>query len=360
MLDTPDIYKKIAKLAQEQFQQDLVNNLIPNNSQFDLPHAEKINKRNYMAVIERLVSNCPINGDYEKHKKELQEYTQKYIAENYPPLLPETTFNILNNYKQNEILNMINPPLQAFVLYVELIRQLYFYIQEKYIRKIKQLPENNQILLAHVFVEYSLELLNGICSLLLGGNYNSVISVYRTFYENYIIFEYLQKHSELTDAFIDHARIDDCILRMEFAEMNGTEISKELKNIYDTLIKKYGEDFDDDYGWASSVISDKSKRKLKTMFEESALGKSFNFFYKLSCKYSHSTSFSLQIRSNFDQLIGFIIEIIDITEREIKVVLRKLTLKSKKEEALLYDWLGVTTDNLRRELKKWYGNNKEF
>lgn len=38
-------------------------------------------------------------NDYEKHKKELQEYAQKYIDESYPLLKPETMFNLLNNYK---------------------------------------------------------------------------------------------------------------------------------------------------------------------------------------------------------------------------------------------------------------------
>ena len=87
---------------------------------------------------------------------------------------------------------------------------------------IKQQSENNQIMLSHNFVQYSLELLNGICSLLLGSNYNSVISVYRTFYENYIVFDFLQNHTELTEAFIEHTKIDECILKMEFAKIKKT------------------------------------------------------------------------------------------------------------------------------------------
>ena len=162
MLDLPDMYKKISELAREQVLHDIENNLMPDISHFDMQHAEKINKKRYKEVIERLIRNCPINNDYEKHKSELQEYAQKYIDENYPILKPETMFNLLNNYKINESTAIINIPLQAFILYVELIRQQYFYVQEKYIRKIKQQSENNQIMMSHNFVQYSLELLNGI------------------------------------------------------------------------------------------------------------------------------------------------------------------------------------------------------
>lgn len=351
MLDTPDFYKKISEIAKEQVQYDIENNLIPDYSQFDLQHAEKVNKRKYMAVIERLVTKCPINTDYEKHKLELQEYTKKYIDESFPLMLPETMDNLIRNYKQNEFLNILNPPLQAFILYVELIRQLYFYLQEKYIKKIK----DNQIILTHNFVQYSLELLNGICSLLLGGNHNSVISVYRTFYENYIVFAFIQRHSELTEAFIDHVSMDDCILQMEQSKLTQTVVSDAVSQKYDFLISKYGEDFKDSYGWANSVIVDKNKRSLKTMFEESDLGETFNFYYKLSCKYSHSTAFSLMVRPNFDQIVRFLYGIADITYKEISVILNKLNINSTKEKTLLADWLGVATENMLRELNKWYG-----
>ena len=356
LLDLPDMYKKISELAREQVLHDIENNLMPDISHFDMQHAEKINKKRYMEVIERLIRNCPINNDYEKHKSELQEYAQKYIDENYPILKPETMFNLLNNYKINESTAIINIPLQAFILYVELIRQQYFYVQEKYIRKIKQQSENNQIMMSHNFVQYSLELLNGICSLLLGSNYNSVISVYRTFYENYIVFDFLQNHTELTEAFIEHTKIDECILKMELAKINKTEIPPEIEKLYNDLISKYGEDFKDNYGWTNSVITEKNKRNLKTMFEKSNLGEKFNYFYKLSCKYSHSTAFSLMVRPNFDHVVQFLYGIADITYKEISIILKKININSTKEQALLADWLGVATDNMIKELNNWYGN----
>ena len=162
MLDTPDFYKKFEEFAKEHAQYDIDNNLIPDYSQFDFQKAKKIAKKRYMAVIERLITKCPINNDYEKNRKELQEYTQKYIDESYPPSNPATIFNILDNFKAPESTNIFNPTLRAFILYVELIRQMYFYIQEKYIRK-----TDDKYIIFDLFSEFQfLEVFYD------GGNYN--------------------------------------------------------------------------------------------------------------------------------------------------------------------------------------------
>ena len=67
---------------------------------------------------------------------------------------------------------------------------------------------------------------------------------------------------------------------------------KILKRI-DELEKKYGPNFKENYGWTESVIEDRSKRNLKTIYESSNLSEAFSFYYKLSCKFTHATSFSL-------------------------------------------------------------------
>ncbi len=351
MLTTPDFYNEIGKLVDKNFQYKLENNLLPDLSKFDAQHAEKIEKKNYMAVIERLVRKCPINNNYEKCQEELKGYTSDYIKENYPLMRPETMFNILEGNKNNELLNLLNIPLQAFVLYVELMRVFYFYIQEKYIRKS---ANDLEISVIHEFLTYSLDLLNGINNLLLSGNNNSVISVYRTFYETYIVFAYLQRHPELINAFLDHARIDDCLLQIEMAKINNSKIPDEVSEIYNNLISTYGEHFDDNYGWTSAVIKERNNRTLKTMFEESNLGEEFNYYYRLACRYSHATSFSLAVRPEFNQIIRFLYGIVDITYKEFFVLLNKLKINSAKEKELLEQWLLVNTENLIKELNTWY------
>lgn len=258
MLTTPDFFNDIDELIKKQIQRDLKDGTINDSTDFAPNLLDKINNKKYLAVIDRLISKCPINGNFDNSSKELREYAKNYINESFPFFHPKTTYNILQGYQNNQLQNILNPSVQAFVFYVELIRQVYFYIQENYIKKNK---DNFEIAFVHIFISYSLELLIGINSLLLNGNYNSLLSLYRTFYENYIVFIYLQNHKELRQSFLDHSRIDECLLIFEQMKMKKSDNPIEKQNEYDALLKQYGNDFKEDYGWANSII--KGKNKLK-------------------------------------------------------------------------------------------------
>ena len=347
MLTTPDVWNDIAKIADKHFKADYSTGNLPDFSNVDFNKQEKINSRKYMEVIERLIRGCDINGNFDEKLAELNDYTKKYIDDSFPLMLPQTMTNILQGYQMNQFCNLINPPVQAFVLYVELIRQAYFYIQEKYIKRNK---EKFEIAFIHVFLEYSLELLTGINSLLLDNNQNSVISVYRTFYENYIVFAYLQNHPELRNAFLDHANMDYYQLKIENLKLdNNQDAIKEFQTYIDELINKYGKDFKNDYGWALPLS--KENNKLKLMFEESDLGSVFNYYYKLACKFTHATSFSLTVRPPFKDIIGFLYAISDIIIKEFKELFRYIPFKNKKENILLSQWINIATTNLNKAIK---------
>lgn len=351
MLTTPDLWNDIADIVKKQVQRDIDNGTIADYASLDPNKLNKINTREYLAVIERLISKCEITGDFDKQLSNLQEYTKKYIDENFPIMLPQTMSNILRGYQMNQYSNLMNPAVQAFVLYVELIRQAYFYIQEKYIKKDK---ENFEITFIHIFLEYSMELLTGINSLLLDNNQNSLISIYRTFYENFIVFSYLQKHKELRDAFLDHSQMDILLLKIEQFKASSSAIPEDIKKEYDSYLQTYGKDFKDDYGWANSLIKDKSK--LRIMFEESELGDIFNYYYKLSCKYTHATSLSLIARQDLKGIIGFLFGISDIIIHEFKELFRNINFKNKKEQILVSQWINVATMNLNKAIKELLPN----
>jgi hypothetical protein len=348
MLTTPDLWNDINELVKKQLQRDFEDGTINDYADYDPKHLDKINNKKYLAVIDRLISKCPINGDFENSAKDLQEDAKTYIEKSFPFFNPTTTLNILHGYQNNQLSNILNPPAQAFVLYVELIRQVYFYIQEKYIKKNK---DNFEITFVHTFISYSLELLIGINSLLLGGNYNSLVSIYRTFYENYIVFRYLQNHKELRQSFLDHSRMDKCLLFFEQMKMKKTDVPIEIQNEYNALITQYGNDFKEDYGWANSII--KGKNKLKKMFDDSNLSDVFIYYYKLSCKYTHSTALSLTTRLDFKNIIGFVLAISSIMIEEFKELFNYINFKNKKEQALLREWINVASMNLDNEIKKW-------
>ena len=103
-------------------------------SNINMGALQKQQKNSYLADIKRLISNCKITGNFEQCESELEEYTKNYIDEKFPVSL-DTMFNILHSYQMEETMSIIEIPLQSFLLYAELIKQVYFYIQETYIKK---------------------------------------------------------------------------------------------------------------------------------------------------------------------------------------------------------------------------------
>ena len=84
-----------------------------------------------------------------------------------------------------------------------------------------------------------------------------------------------------------------CLIIKEKQNIKGIEVEEKILKRIDELEKKYGPNFKENYGWTESVIEDRSKRNLKTIYESSNLSEEFSFYYKLSCNFTHATSFSL-------------------------------------------------------------------
>lgn len=347
MLADSEDFKKLGEQIRSFSQHNYEKGMLPDLSNINMGALQKQQKNSYLADIKRLISNCKITGNFDQCESELEEYTKNYIDEKFPVSL-DTMFNILHSYQMEETMSIIEIPLQSFLLYAELIKQVYFYIQETYIKK---QFDNIEIAFIHEFIEYSLELLTSIGTLLLGKNYNSVISIYRTFYENYIVFSYLENHSELQLRFIDHAKLDELSLRIELAKFKK-EDSSELENQYQKLLSNYEKGFEQDYGWAKDLIG--KNKKLRKMFSESNLGDDFTYFYNLSCEYTHATAFSLTNRANFENTIGFLMQISEIFSKEFQTLFKVLQFKNNKEKNLLRHWINVASKNFSEVIKKWY------
>lgn len=348
MLVDSEEFKRFGEQIKNISQHNFEKGMLPDFSNIDLGLLQKKQKQSYMADIKRLISNCKITGNYDNCEKELQEYTEEYISEKFPTGSLDTAFNILQSYQLEQVKSIIEIPLQSFMLYSELIKQVYFYIQETYIKKN---TDNLEIAFIHEFIEYSLELLTSINSLLLGNNHNAAISIYRTFYENFIVFSYLQNHPELKTRFLDHAAYDRLSLQIELSKLKKLD-TKSLEQEQENLLSKYEKGFNQDYGWAPDLI-DKSS-KLKKMYSESNLGEVFNYFYNLSCEYTHATALSLTTRAEFEDTSGFLFGISEIMTKEFQALFNILKFSSNKEKNLLRQWINVASINLTEVFKKWY------
>ena len=313
MLDFPDKFNEFDRRIQSQMNFEEIDEMdLDTNVDYEKNERQQVSK-----ILRKFIRAYEFNGDFEKKREDIKRYAIDYLNNEYP-ISPQTAMNILLGMNKTQFSSIFdNPPLQAFVLYVELIKCSYTYIHENYIQKKEK---SDAVILDCNFIAYSLELLSGVDSLLSSGNYNSVISIYRTFYENFIVFSFIHENPELINDFLLHKKATEIKLRMEISELNNIPVDENLKISYEEIIKKYDESFIENYGWAYKVLK-KSERNLKTMYELSSLEEPFNLFYKLSCKYSHSTAFALFNRADFNQIINFLYGILHITSKELGILL---------------------------------------
>ena len=147
---------------------------------------------------------------------------------------------------------------------------------------------------------------------------------------------------------------------MEIEVNNDTKKSQNYvsaKKEYDELLEKYGVDFSENYGWTKQVIDRKQDRTLKKLYEESELGKDFERFYRLACKYTHSSAYSLFVRADFDDIGNVLCGIGDIVLKEFDVIFASLKFSNKKERELLKQWLCIITERFKKVFDDFFKNN---
>ena len=102
------------------------------------------------------------------------------------------------------------------------------------------------------------------------------------------------------------------------------------------------------------MIDRKQDRTLKKLYEESELGKDFERFYKLACKYTHSTAYSLFVRADFCDIRNLLCGIVEIVLKEFDVIFSHLKFTSKKERELLGQWLCAITERFEKVFEDFF------
>lgn len=92
---------------------------------------------------------------------------------------------------------------------------------------------------------------------------------------------------------------------------------------------KYDEHFDDDYGWTYKVIEKRKERNLETIFNESNLNKAFTLLYKESCKFTHSTSYSVLFKPDFTYVKRFLYASVEIIRNEFDLIFEAVKMPNK-------------------------------
>ena len=147
----------------------------------------------------------------------------------------------------------------------------------------------------------------GIVSLYLSGCEFSILSSFRTLYENMLVFKFLAAHKDLIPAYNDHANIE--YLKLDKGFKNETESAK-IDQAIKTITDKYSniKGFDTPYGWARSVYPD--IHNLTPIYTE--LGyESYSPIYFLACDFIHSSALAVNASNQSDADLVFIKPFLD-------------------------------------------------
>ena len=125
MLDSPDFYKILDNIAKQQTLNDIANGTLINFDEMDPAQIEKEHKKNSLKIINDFIKSCKLNGNFKELEPELKAYTKEYINKIYPFQSLPTIMNILRSNQMSVCPNILNPALQAYVLYVELNKLVY-------------------------------------------------------------------------------------------------------------------------------------------------------------------------------------------------------------------------------------------
>lgn len=118
-------------------------------------------------------------------------------------------------------------------------------------------------------------------------------------------------------------------LEKELAKLKGVDISDKHSQKIQKLKDKYDEHFDDDYGWTYKVIEKRKERNLETIFNESNLNKAFTLLYKESCKFTHSTSYSVLFKPDFTYVKRFLYASVEIIRNEFDLIFEAVKMQNK-------------------------------
>ncbi len=290
--------------------------------------------------LKRLIAECPLNNFTEdensaKRHQILDDYLEKFtdsLYKNEDQLMENFWSDYIGSSEVGMLLS--SKMLRRCFIYLDCAVAVYNYIAKKSKEK------KNTELAKHISIQLQNDL-NQFKSMLLlamNGCLNSLIMVYRSLYESFVIGQYLVQNPDLVPTYNAHAQF----LRYRLTQVVGNS-KPEWDKKYNEYIKEYGEEFVEDYGWTKSKLPNKKDRKLGTLAKACKLEGAFSKLYKFSCSYVHSSAFSVSSRPDLNQMKAFFNASMHIIESEITDYIRELNIPTKEgvilRNILIFLWL---------------------
>ena len=294
--------------------------------------------------LKRLISECPLTDFSENGNVTEREWKLDKYLEQFTDFLYSNENQLIQLFWQEYIASSEIVLLQNS----EMLRRCFIYLDcavavYNYIAK-KSKEKKNTELAKHISIQLQNDL-NQFKSMLLlamNGCLNSLIMVYRSLYESFVIGQYLVQNPDLVPTYNAHAQF----LRYRLTQVMGNS-KLEWDKKYNEYIKEYGEEFVEDYGWTKSKLPSKNDRKLGTLAKACKLEDAFSKLYKFSCSYVHSSAFSVSSRPDLNQMKVFFNASMHIIESEVTDYIRELNIPTKEgvilRNILIFLWQDFET-----------------
>ena len=151
---------------------------------------------------------------------------------------------MLKNFEKVECFNEKNRPYIFFDIFVTSYLK---YIDEKVVREVNNNPDNNRTLVTLLFSAVKKHEI--IVNLLECEEYENGLILFRAFYENMIILQFLQNHKECINEFEKYSAYKlSKLSKKSFEQILGREEHQSIKYQFDT------NKMNKDYGWADQVF----------------------------------------------------------------------------------------------------------
>ena len=200
----------------------------------------------------------------------------------------------------------IDKDVVASSLFFSLFTSIYDYILRK------NYKENQYNYVISNLLKHSVKVYQDILSFILTKSADGILSRIRTIYETWIKLEFIVKNKQLALVFREHKRI----IALKLNEGMRKKSTKKEEKIISDLLKKYGDNFVQEFGWTASVITNIKKRNPQGLANYLNLEtiNSYNYIYKIACQFVHTTSFGIfsEEESKIEMIDLFNIAVVEI------------------------------------------------
>jgi hypothetical protein len=220
-------------------------------------------------------------------------------------------------------------------LFFSLFISTYDYILRKYYK------EDQYLYVISNLMKHSIEIYQDVLSSILTKSFDGILARIRAIYETWVIQEFIMRNKQLAINFREHKKI----IALRLGEEMGRKLTKKEEKMKIELQKKYGDDFINEFGWLSSIIGNIKKRNIQGIVNYLNLDsiKSFNYIYKITCQFVHTTSVSIfsEKEENIEMIETFYIKAVEMIIYIFINFMDELSVKEKDKIVLMTLFVGI-------------------